>query len=236
MTRPAFSPAGVARLSASTACAVTARRWRTLLVVLGLLAPPAAAQGNLVLNPDFTSGVATNWTAFANCPDSPGSCQAVADNVNFFGTAPSARLTSSDVGDAGQSLSSACTALSGGIAPGSTVDLGAYRRMNAGDGNSLANVDFFFTQDTGTQPCDLSQGATFTGQATISNLGETSPGSTWFLFGQTGFVIPANTTHFQVVLNVRQNVAAGNADFSFDKVFLGPPGTTPVALQSFQAE
>lgn len=207
-----------------------------LVVVLGsFLMPSALSAQNLVPNPNFTSGVLINWTAEEGCTND-ALCSVQPDNANFFpttaGNAPSARLASSEVDSPGQLLRGDCTALSAGIVPGSTVDLGAYRRMNSGTVNSVGRVDFVFTSGGFC----LNGGGVFQGQAVITDLGETSPGSGWFLFGQQGFVIPALTTHFEAILTVHQPTAAGTADFSFDHVFLGPVGTTPVELQSFSVD
>lgn len=208
-----------------------ARSSRMLVVIAALVLPSVVSAQNLVLNPNFDSGPLVNWTATATCATNPATCTVTQDNAEGFTTVPSARLTARD--NPGQSLTSDCYAYSGGVTPGGLVDLGVSVRANATDANSQAQVIFLFF--SGAPPCDLGGGAVFQGNANVTLL---SSSLGWDHMGELGFTIPPASTHFNVLLQVRQNGAAPafTADYSFDRAFLGPPGTTPVELQSFDVE
>jgi hypothetical protein len=189
-------------------------------VVLGAALIPAAVPAqNQVQNPDFDAGIATFWTASTNgaCPG----CSAALDNVNGHFTTPSARLSTTSGGGLQQILTSDCTPNS----TPTTLDLGYSRRTNAVDANATPGGLFQYWSDAA---CTMSIG--FTSPVTSVTV------AGWEEISETAIVPPALNGFFTVRLSAGLNNPGVISDFSFDRVYLGPPGTLPVELLSFGVE
>lgn len=118
--------------------APTTKLSRTVLAFGSIVLLPIVHAQNLVPNPDFNAPISSSWTSTTGAGCGAG-CSAALDLANGHPTTPSARLVRTAPGNSGQLLVSACIPYSGAV-----FDMGAYRRTNVVDANSLGSVDFYF--------------------------------------------------------------------------------------------
>lgn len=182
------------------------------------LATPGLAQNLVVSNPNFDSSDVSAWNVFPNLA-------IVQDPSDAFGnvSSGSAHVTNSapTAYNAGPNY-----CLPGAITPGAMYDLGARVRIPTPQtAAGFASVAVYWYSGG----CGAGfLGSTFTPSAPLTNV--------WTLSTSTNLTAPAGAVKAVVYLFVNKTDTSGTFEAYFDRVFLGPTGTTPVSLQGFEAE
>ncbi len=198
--------------------AVSIRVRSVLCANLLALFVPAAFAANLVPDPDFNAGNVTSWP-------SAGSSTSISFDAtqNILGTvgSGSALLTN---GNANYNANSTLC-LPGSYAAG-VWQYGGWLRVGAGQFNGLASAAIglvFYTTN------DCSSG-NIVGGITASP----ASAGTWTLLVNT-LTLPSTANSVAIYLNNRTN-ATPPLSINYDGIRLGPQGTTPVTLQSFDVK
>lgn len=185
-----------------------------------LLCLPAAAQ-NAVPNPDFDTNDVSAWDLY---PDL--TVQWAAGPVDdAFGSpsSGSARVVNSA---AGALNSGPSTCLATPVTGGAPYDFGATIRVPTGQ--PATGQAFVYVYWWGVAGCGS--------LVDVSATAAVAADGAWHLSTLTNVVAPPTAQSVSVILQVYKNVAGGTFEAYFDRVFFGPPGTTPVSLQGFSAE
>ena len=190
------------------------------IALFGFLATvPARAQNLITSNPNFDTSDVSAW--IANPPLS-----FVQDSSDAFGNVASGSGHATNT-HAGSFNSGPNTCLPGTITAGNSYDLGATIRVPAGQSAvGFASISVYWYAAPGCGGAVLSANST---PAPAAN-------NTWTLSKLTGLTAPATATSAAIYLFVNKTVVGGSFEAYFDRIFLGPSGTTPVALQNFQVD
>ena len=183
-----------------------------LLALCGaLLLPAFASAANLLVNPEFTSGI-TGWTygGFGDVTPEPTSGSPAAGSIRLASNDAPMLITSRQCVDG---------AITGDYEWGGRIQ----------QTSSTA-------PETHTIAATFYQGAACGGTmlGSFTSIAGADTGGGWIQYAAT-VTVPANTASTLIELTV--DVAINGAgDYLFDHVYFGPLGTTPVELQGFTAE
>ncbi len=197
-----------------------------LLCVIFCAAPAFAA--NLVLNPDFDNGL-TDWTLAALPP-----CSVTVNNADGSDSAPSANLFGIVLRSAkgsGCAQMSQCISLAS--APPPPWDAGVRVRDTSGSNfPPFQGLLQFSDADCGTSP---TFGATVTLIAGGTVAGVQGAFTQQLLTGIAD-PLPGGGPSRSVLIKFNFSGNGISTSVNLDKVYFGPPGTTPVELSHFEVE